>query len=567
MRFCKSALLALALMAPAAVFAQPAINAGGVVNDASYALAGLPNSSIAQGSIFIVFGSGWAGVTAQPVKASAFPLPTTAGLAGVTANVTDSAGKVTPVILIWVWNTGSTTASWSSALAGILPSTVATGVANITVGYNNQTSNSASFNVVTSSVGIFAVNGMGDGPGIITDNSKTATPDTVLNPTGLVAKTGDKLTIWATGLGPVNFNETVPPSATFNMESTVNATVWFGNHQVTSSGIKYAGRSNGYPGLDQINVVVPGGVSGCYVPVTVVVGSGAAAISSNFVTASVNTASGPCTDQFGFSASDLTTLKSTGSLRLGVLMLDQVNTRVADLGSTTTDLASGYFNDIQASSLGSSGAPFGLVSLDGCYVTNFSGLTPPNLPILGAGLDAGSTISLTSAAGGMASLTDALAKGVYLSANATLPTGFLSPAGDFTFVGTGGADVGPFNVVVSNADQLTWTNDNLTTVTRSSGQVINWTGGDPNGFVQILGASATGGRTGVGGLFVCVAPASAGTFTIPPPVLNALPASSTSGFGYLEIGGFTAPVSFAATGLDKAYATTANITEVLLTYQ
>jgi uncharacterized protein (TIGR03437 family) len=566
MRFCKSALLTLSIMGSAAAFAQPAINTGGVVNDASYALAGLPNSAIAQGSIFIVFGSGWAAVTAQPVKAPAFPLPTTAGLDGVTANVTDSTGKVTPVILIWVWNTGSTTASWSSALTGILPSTVATGAANITVSYNGQTSNSASFNVVTSSVGIFAVNGMGTGPGIITDDSKS-TRDTVLNPTGLVAKTGDKLTIWATGLGPVTFNETVPPSSTVNLESTVNATVWFGSHQVASSGIKYAGRSGGYPGLDQINVVVPPGVSGCYVPVTVVVGSGAAAISSNFVTTSINTTGGQCTDQFGFSAGDFTTLAKTGSLRLGVLMLEQVNTNVADLGSTTTDFASGYFNTIQASSLGSSGAPFGLVSLDGCYVVNFSGQTVPDLPVLGNGLDAGSTISLTSPGGNVASLTDAAAKGVYLPAGVGLPLGFLSPAGDFTFQGTSGADVGPFTAVVSNAAQLTWTNDNLTTVTRSSGQVINWIGGDPNGFVQILGASSTGGRTGVGGFFVCVAPTSAGTFTIPPPVLDALPSSSTSGFGFLEVGGFTAPVPFAATGLDKAYATTANITDVLLTYQ
>ena len=49
--------IALTLCAELMVYAQPTINAGGTLNAASYAYQGLPNSSIAQGSIFVVFGT------------------------------------------------------------------------------------------------------------------------------------------------------------------------------------------------------------------------------------------------------------------------------------------------------------------------------------------------------------------------------------------------------------------------------------------------------------------------------------------------------------------------------
>src|SRR5438552_1171628 len=63
-------------------FAQPTINNNGVVNVASYAIPGLPNSSIAQGSIFVIFGSNMGPATLQ--QATAFPIPTTLGGTSVT---------------------------------------------------------------------------------------------------------------------------------------------------------------------------------------------------------------------------------------------------------------------------------------------------------------------------------------------------------------------------------------------------------------------------------------------------------------------------------------------------
>src|SRR5581483_9570715 len=110
----------LILCGAAAALAQPVINDGGVVNAASYAYAGEPNAAIAQGSMFTLFGSGFAPVTASPVQASTFPLPTSAGLDGVTVTIT--VGNVTRnAILLWVWNKGNTSGGYESALSAILP--------------------------------------------------------------------------------------------------------------------------------------------------------------------------------------------------------------------------------------------------------------------------------------------------------------------------------------------------------------------------------------------------------------------------------------------------------------
>src|ERR1700722_16809662 len=74
----------LLLVLAAAAGAQPSIWYRGVVNDASFSPAGLPNGSIAQGSVFSIFGSNLG--PAQPEQVPAFPIANT--LAGVSITVT-----------------------------------------------------------------------------------------------------------------------------------------------------------------------------------------------------------------------------------------------------------------------------------------------------------------------------------------------------------------------------------------------------------------------------------------------------------------------------------------------
>ena len=86
MRFLTCGLLAYCLCEVA--FAQPSIGVGGVVNAASFSYQGLPNSAIAQGSLFSVFGANMGSSTGA--SATTFPL---------TGNLDDGTGKTTSLAI------------------------------------------------------------------------------------------------------------------------------------------------------------------------------------------------------------------------------------------------------------------------------------------------------------------------------------------------------------------------------------------------------------------------------------------------------------------------------------
>ena len=112
---------------------------------------------------------------------------------------------------------------------------------------------------------------------------------------------------------------------------------------------------------------------------------------------------------------------------------------------------------------------------------------------------------------------------------------------------------------------LNWTNmDAIENVTRASGQNITWTGGDPNGYVNILGASATANSSSV---FICIERTSAGSFNIPSYVLSALPATTGQNFGFLSVSGVSQVVPFTATGLDAAGVTATSGSQKTVTFR
>src|SRR5262249_4835970 len=74
--------------------AQPSVTKNGVLNAASYSIVGLPNSSIAQGSMFIVFGTKL-GATSD-LSTLSFPLPTT--LLGTSVKVTVGSTSVDAIM-------------------------------------------------------------------------------------------------------------------------------------------------------------------------------------------------------------------------------------------------------------------------------------------------------------------------------------------------------------------------------------------------------------------------------------------------------------------------------------
>jgi hypothetical protein len=154
-------------------------------------------------------------------------------------------------------------------------------------------------------------------------------------------------------------------------------------------------------------------------------------------------------------------------------------------------------------------------------------------------LDAG-VITVTAPVGSAVPIPE-LATGFYqgeLGSGAIPATG-----GSFVFKGAGGRDVGPFTATVTLSNPLfSWTNQaSATAITRSQGLQIQWSGGNAGDIVAITGSSIA---SGVGAIFSCGIPVSAGQFTVPPYILLGLP----FGTGTIFVGSVH-NVSYTATGL------------------
>jgi len=525
---------------------------GGVLNVASYAYPALPSGSIAQGSMFVVFGSK---LGTASTGALSFPLQTK--MDGTSIQVTSGSTSVNAIMIY-------TTAG---QVAAILPSSTPTGSANLTLTYNGQTSPSVPVTVVPSSFGAFTLNQAGSGPAVIQDYvSATEQPvNTILAP----AYPGQTAILWGTGLGPVTGDEAAGPLPG-DMHTQLDVKVWVGTQPAT---VSYAGRSGCCASIDQIDFVIPQGVEGCYVPVTVQAGK--AGVIGNVTSMSIASAAGAtCSDADGIGSADLTTLQSKGSIKLGAVDLTHVSLSLSPqaepLYSDVGSAVFGAYSQAQLSdSLGITQSP----SVGGCTVSQFLGLDPlPVDPIAPSPLDAGSSLSITGPNSKQSIASTS--KGVYSATLGGLPLNNLlggsSPApaflvpGSYSFSGNGA--IGGFSSTFSVPADVKWTNSSsITTVDRSQDLKITWTGGAAGNFVAISGTSsvATGillTSTTPGNVFLCVAPAEAGSFTIPSFVLQAL--SKTTGIAttFLLVGTQLPSVKFSASGLDDGYITYRSLT-------
>lgn len=210
-------LFIFAIVVAAPGVAQPQIAANGVLNAASNSPVALPNSSIAQGSIFSVYGSNL-GPSSSP--ALAYPLESTLG--GVSVQITS----------------GSTTLNAIPIFVGprqinaVLPGSTPTGSAMLTVTYKGQTSNAVSFLVAANSPGIFAVNSMSTGVGIITGAKHQ------LYSVNSPANPGDVATLWGTGIGASPGDDGSAPPPQIDMPN-LPLSVYVGSQAAT---VTYRGR-------------------------------------------------------------------------------------------------------------------------------------------------------------------------------------------------------------------------------------------------------------------------------------------------------------------------------------
>lgn len=500
-----------------------------VTNNYSYIPDGFSNSGISPSTIFTVFGANMAdppvgGVTLNTSAGSG--LPTKSGGATVTVTV---GGKTVTAGLYY---------AIPSQIAGVLPGGTPTGAGTLTVSYNGANSAAFNINVVPATLGLDTY--YGTGSGLIT--ATNATTGALFNYTNSAAP-GQTIVLWGSGLGADTQDSDTVFTNTPHAVNQGSVQVYFGGVAGT---VLYAG-SSGYPGLNQINVTIPANApTGCGVSVAAVV----LGVTSNFATLPIG--QGVCNDAvYGINGTLLGQLSGQTTVRSGSVIVGQ---SVSTNG--TTNLALATFSSNTGAAYGSTS---GIVSPGSCLVTEVAGTGGTSTS---NGLDAGASIALTGPLGAY-TLTTILPTipGTYL---AQLPAGAIpSTGGAFTFNGPGGKDVGAFTTTVSLPNPLmSWTNQAAgATVTRSQGVQINWSGGTPGSYVVITGDSS--GAGGTSGNFVCYAPQSALTFTVPAYVLATLPA----GTGSLTVENGTNFVSFSASGIDNGIGFGFNSIGINSTYQ
>jgi uncharacterized protein (TIGR03437 family) len=211
----------------------PAVNAGGIVNAASFAGGGV----LAPGSIISVFGRQLAASTGG---ASAVPLPTTLG--GATLSV---GGRDVPLFFS---SEGQINAQLPFELAsGTRPQAMVKLATGFTV--------PETIIVGASQPGIFTVNQQGTGQGAILDKNGK------LVDASAAAKAGDIVQVFCTGLGPTNpavaSGQAGPKSEPLaRVVAAVEARI--GDKPAV---VHFAGLAPGFVGLYQVNVQVPDGLA------------------------------------------------------------------------------------------------------------------------------------------------------------------------------------------------------------------------------------------------------------------------------------------------------------------
>ena len=510
-------IIALSFVCAAVLTAAPSI--AGVYNAASWIPPSLPNSGIAQGALFTVTGTGLGPGTL--VEQGSYPLPTTVGLAGTTIQV--KVGSVTEACIM-VYTV-------ATQVAAILPSATPAGSGTLTLTYQGGTSSFA-ITVLAADFGTFTLNEGGTGPGVFTDASYNVI--TMVN----AAHPGETLILWGSGLGAVTGDETEPP-VQVDLGTGVQVFV-----EGVAATVTYGGRGSS-PGLDQINFVVPPGVSGCRTSVAVVVKGVVGNVTEIAVSPAGQTT---CGDTYGLlTAANLQTAISKGSLNVAGVQIS----RVGGVDDTLSAAFASYpLNSLIRSYGGNIGPSVGSCSAYETYATSLD-VTDPIVPTY---LAAGSQLALTGPNG--TKTIAAASTGLYGATLASSAPFYLAPGNYTVSNGAGGANVGAFNWAMTLPANVVPTNL-PSVVNRANNLTVTWSGGSAFSVVSIIGYTGLAVTSTFDSFveFVCNANASAGQFTIPSSILSLLPAG---GFGSPGVPGVSLQIAgvplinVTAPGLDAA---------------
>ena len=328
--------LALLTLSTAAI-AQPAITA--VLDAGAY------TSNIAQGSVFVVKGTGLSATGL--VQATPPTYPTLLNSVRISMTAVTGGAVVNP-LMVYTYNVGGT-----NQLAAVLPSNVAVGSYDLRVENGAATSSPFRTAVVARKPGIVTASGDGAGPAQATLDGKLILQR--VNSLGKLgdfdsrsARPGERVDLWGTGLGPDTASDAGGTSGDQTTAGQIRVLV--NGAEVTPS---YAGRSQGYPGLDQIVFTLPATVAqNCAVTVQVRAGD----VLSNTVTIATSAATtGACPtptilineiESNGGTPGDWVELYNPGTTAVSIAdygFKDNDDSRTFKIPAGTTIAAGGYY--------------------------------------------------------------------------------------------------------------------------------------------------------------------------------------------------------------------------------
>ena len=490
-----------AIAIPAAISAQPVIrSSNGVLNASGY------QAQLAPDTVFVIFGTGLGPAAIQTGSAPNYP----ASLAGTSVNFTPTGGGAAiPAKMVY---------TLATQVAGLLPSSITPGTYSVTVTYQNQTSPGSNVTVLARSLGIATSNSGGTGAaqatignvnnGISLDRMTGGSVNFggytwTLSP----AHPGDEIVLWGTGGGADPVNDTGGTSG--DQTAAGNFTVSVDGTTIVPL---YSGASSGYPGLWQVNFVLPSNIAAdCFASVTVTGGGQ----TSNRVTIAI-AATGQPSCSASIPASTLSKLDSgAGTITMAGLVMGEIYQN----GALSYEIG-GVINQYTVAEFL---IPYGGTKVGYCTILSETypvGSKEPSAP--DSQLDAG-TITLSGPGAGT---NQTLSKfgGAYSGTLSSVALG-----GSYTLAAAGGSQVGPFSITSKFPNAFTVTNlSSLANVNRSQGLTVNWTGSGNFDTVEIQINTTTETSTTVFGSDLnCAVPASLGTYTIPASVLaNLTPAAN-----------------------------------------
>jgi uncharacterized protein (TIGR03437 family) len=270
MRFLKLACVSSVLLGCA--LAQPTVFSGGVINNASYA----KGQAVAPGSVVSIFGSGLAAAT---LSFDSVPLSATLGSTTVLFN-----GEPAPLYFVGADVQGSAPNLYGQVNA-VLPWDLSiSGAVNVTVKSGSFTSAPVPVLVGAVAPGIYSIPS-GAGYAVAFNNVYNGNTDAALAaPTNAnlgypshPAKAGDVLTVYATGLGAVGLSASGPSSPPAPGAASLDATrytlvvptVLIGGTPVQPI---FSGLTPQFVGINQVNFIVPSGITGNSIPIQLVAG-------------------------------------------------------------------------------------------------------------------------------------------------------------------------------------------------------------------------------------------------------------------------------------------------------